>query len=133
MLRKRKLSLAAGVTAGTLTVAVVGLTALINSSSADAAAPPRPIPVSLARTGVAAALADYVSRATTSVHVAIYDFRLGAALAGPVVTAFTAAAARGVDVRIAYDHGKPAPQTALAFAAAGADPAPVGTDAWLHE
>jgi len=82
---------------------------------------------------VAAALGEFVDRATASVHMAIYDFRLGPALAEPVVTALVAAAARGVDVRIAFDRGKPVAQTTLAFAGVGGDPAPQGTGDWLHE
>lgn len=87
---------------------------------------------------VAGRLADFVAQARTSLHLAIYDFRLGDALAGPVVAALTEAATRGVEVRIAYDHGgKPrsqshsAPATMRAFAARGGDPAPVGTHDWL--
>jgi phosphatidylserine/phosphatidylglycerophosphate/cardiolipin synthase-like enzyme len=38
-----------------------------------------------------------------------------------------------VDVRIAFDRGKPAEQTTLAFARVGGDPAPQGTNAWLRE
>ena len=77
---------------------------------------------------IAAQLAAFVGAARTSVHIAIYDFRLGDALAKPVVTALTEAAANGVDVRIAYDASKPA----TGFAALGADPAPPGTAQWLN-
>jgi phosphatidylserine/phosphatidylglycerophosphate/cardiolipin synthase-like enzyme len=81
---------------------------------------------------IATLLADFVAAATTSLDVAIYDFRLeDAALVQPVVEAFKQAAAKGVAVRIAYDAGKPAAQTTAAFAAFGADPAPVGTQDWL--
>ena len=85
-------------------------------------------------TQMAGRLARFVGRARRSVHIAIYDFRLDAPeLAGPVVTALREAADRGVQVRIAYDRGKPVlHQSTEAFAAAGADPAPVGTDAWLR-
>jgi phosphatidylserine/phosphatidylglycerophosphate/cardiolipin synthase-like enzyme len=84
---------------------------------------------------VAAMLARFVRQAQRSLHVAIYDFRLqNPTLADPVVKAFRDAAARGVSVRIAYDKGKPAlAQTTEAFAAAGADPAPVGTGDWLDQ
>ncbi|WP_211767188.1 phospholipase D-like domain-containing protein [Kutzneria sp. CA-103260] len=77
---------------------------------------------------IAAQLAAFVGAARTSVHIAIYDFRLGDALAKPVVSALTEAAANGVDVRIAYDASKPA----TGFATLGADPAPPGTAQWLH-
>jgi phosphatidylserine/phosphatidylglycerophosphate/cardiolipin synthase-like enzyme len=76
---------------------------------------------------IAAQLAAFVAAARTSVHIAIYDFRLGDALARPVVSALTDAADRGLDVRIAYDASKPA----TGFALLGADPAPPGTAQWL--
>jgi phosphatidylserine/phosphatidylglycerophosphate/cardiolipin synthase-like enzyme len=83
---------------------------------------------------VAAALARFVDGARSSVDVAIYDFRLTAPeLVDAVVGAFTAASARGVQVRIAYDAGKPAEQSAETFARLEADPAPVGTDAWVRQ
>jgi phosphatidylserine/phosphatidylglycerophosphate/cardiolipin synthase-like enzyme len=72
---------------------------------------------------VAALLAEFIAAARTSLHVAVYDFRLGDALAEPVVRALRERAAAGVDVRIAYDAGKPNAN----FPAAGADPAPPGT------
>lgn len=82
---------------------------------------------------VAEELATFVAAAQASVHVAIYDFRLGAELAAPVVTALTTTAARGVEVRVAYDYeGKPAEQSVEAFAALGGDPAPLGTHEWVH-
>lgn len=77
---------------------------------------------------IAARLAAFAAAAHSSVHIAIYDFRLGDALAEPVVTALTDAAANGVDVRIAYDASKPS----TGFAALGADPAPPGTAQWLN-
>jgi phosphatidylserine/phosphatidylglycerophosphate/cardiolipin synthase-like enzyme len=77
-------------------------------------------------------LADFVAKATASLDVAIYDFKLGAKLAQPVVTAFKAAADRGVKVRIGYDANKPPGQTVVAFATVGGDPAPIGTEEWLR-
>jgi phosphatidylserine/phosphatidylglycerophosphate/cardiolipin synthase-like enzyme len=91
---------------------------------------------------VAQLLADFAGAATTSLHLAIYDFRLDEPLASTVVQALVAAADRGVDVRLAYDHGgkttaleaaPPDDDLALGFAALGADPAPPGTHEWLHE
>jgi phosphatidylserine/phosphatidylglycerophosphate/cardiolipin synthase-like enzyme len=91
---------------------------------------------------VAQLLADFAAGAQTSLHLAIYDFRLDEPIASTVVQALTAAADRGVDVRIAYDHGgktaaleaAPSPdELGLGFAAMGADPAPPGTHQWLHE
>jgi phosphatidylserine/phosphatidylglycerophosphate/cardiolipin synthase-like enzyme len=72
---------------------------------------------------IAALLADFIAAARTSLHLAIYDFRLGPALAGPVAEALRDRAAAGVQVRIAYDAGKPV----VPFHTAGADPAPPGT------
>lgn len=72
---------------------------------------------------IAAQLADFLNAAKKSLHVAIYDFRLGDAAAGPVVQALRGRAAAGVDVRIVYDAGKPG----AAFPDSGADPAPPGT------
>jgi phosphatidylserine/phosphatidylglycerophosphate/cardiolipin synthase-like enzyme len=76
---------------------------------------------------VASSLASFVAAATRSVDVAIYDFRLGDALATTVVGALTAAADRGVAVRIAYDVGKPDDADAQVFTRLQADPAPPGT------
>jgi phosphatidylserine/phosphatidylglycerophosphate/cardiolipin synthase-like enzyme len=72
---------------------------------------------------VAALLADFLAAARSSLHVAIYDFRLGDATAGPVVQALRERAAAGVEVRIAYDAGKPG----ASVARTGTDPAPPGT------
>jgi phosphatidylserine/phosphatidylglycerophosphate/cardiolipin synthase-like enzyme len=83
---------------------------------------------------VATELAAFVAAATTSIDMAIYDFRLsdpGAVSA--VVGALTEAAQRGVTVRIGYDAGKPADGDAAAFAALEADPAPPGTGNWLNQ
>ncbi|MCD2193698.1 phospholipase D-like domain-containing protein [Actinomycetospora endophytica] len=90
---------------------------------------------------VAQLLADFAGTSSTSLHLAIYDFRLDEPLAGIVVQALTQAADRGVEVRLTYDHGgKAAAQAAappgelsLGFAERGADPAPPGTHQWLHE
>jgi phosphatidylserine/phosphatidylglycerophosphate/cardiolipin synthase-like enzyme len=76
---------------------------------------------------VAGLLCDFVAAATTSLHVAIYDFRLSEALAPPVVQALRQRAAAGVEVHIAYDAGKPGHP-----ALAGADPAPPGTAEFLR-
>ncbi|MEV6845536.1 phospholipase D-like domain-containing protein [Actinoplanes sp. NPDC051411] len=82
---------------------------------------------------VAARFAAFLEQAKHSLDLAIYDFRLSPALAEPVVTALTAAAGRGVQVRLAYDAGKPAEATQATFAALAADPAPVGTADWVKE
>jgi phosphatidylserine/phosphatidylglycerophosphate/cardiolipin synthase-like enzyme len=80
---------------------------------------------------VAQRLAAFVAAARVSVDVAIYDFRLSDALAGPVVGALIGAAARGVQVRIAYDAGKPTDAAPDTFAGLGSDPAPPGTAEWV--
>jgi phosphatidylserine/phosphatidylglycerophosphate/cardiolipin synthase-like enzyme len=72
---------------------------------------------------VAALLADFLGAARSSLHLAVYDFRLGETLAGPVAATLRDRAAAGVDVRIAYDAGKPQ----ASFPQSGADPAPPGT------
>jgi phosphatidylserine/phosphatidylglycerophosphate/cardiolipin synthase-like enzyme len=71
----------------------------------------------------AALLAEFLSAARRSLHIAVYDMRLSDAVAAPVVGALRQRAAAGVEVRIAYDAGKPQAN----FPAAGADPAPPGT------
>jgi phosphatidylserine/phosphatidylglycerophosphate/cardiolipin synthase-like enzyme len=73
--------------------------------------------------GVAALLADFLGAATSSLHLAVYDFRLGPELAEPVVRALRGRADAGVEVRIVYDAGK----IAAGHTAAGSDPAPPGT------
>jgi phosphatidylserine/phosphatidylglycerophosphate/cardiolipin synthase-like enzyme len=72
---------------------------------------------------VAALLAEFLAAARTSLHLAVYDFRLGGDLAAPVVEVLRGRAAAGVDVRIVFDAGKPN----AAFPGSGADPAPPGT------
>jgi phosphatidylserine/phosphatidylglycerophosphate/cardiolipin synthase-like enzyme len=86
-------------------------------------------------TGQAAKVADrfatFVAAATHSLDLAIYDFRLSEPLAATVVGALTDAAARGVQVRIAYDAGKPVESNQAAFTMLAADPAPPGTAQWV--
>jgi phosphatidylserine/phosphatidylglycerophosphate/cardiolipin synthase-like enzyme len=72
---------------------------------------------------VAELLAEFLSAAQASLHLAIYDFRLSDALAAPIVGALRERAKAGVDVRIAYDAGKPY----RVIRQASADPAPPGT------
>jgi phosphatidylserine/phosphatidylglycerophosphate/cardiolipin synthase-like enzyme len=88
-------------------------------------------------TGQAQAVADqlsaFIAAATSSIDLAIYDFRLSdPALVSTVIGALIDAADRGVTVRIGYDAGKPAVATAATFAALQADPAPPGTGDFLH-
>jgi phosphatidylserine/phosphatidylglycerophosphate/cardiolipin synthase-like enzyme len=72
---------------------------------------------------VAGLLAEFITAARSTLHLAIYDFRLSDALAAPVVRALRDRAAAGVEVRIAYDAGK----RSVPFQQASADPAPPGT------
>jgi phosphatidylserine/phosphatidylglycerophosphate/cardiolipin synthase-like enzyme len=72
---------------------------------------------------IPALLADFLSAARSTLHLAVYDFRLSDAVAEPVVRALRERAAAGVEVRIAYDAGKPHAD----FTTAGTDPAPPGT------
>jgi phosphatidylserine/phosphatidylglycerophosphate/cardiolipin synthase-like enzyme len=71
---------------------------------------------------IAALLADFIAAARSTLHVAIYDFRLSDPVAEPVVRALCERAAAGVEVLIACDAGKPNAD----FPAAGTDPAPPG-------
>jgi hypothetical protein len=76
---------------------------------------------------VANLLAEFIAAAKSSIHIAMYDFRLRqAALADPVVGALRERARAGVEVRIAYDKGKPERAEAMNVWI-GADPAPPGT------
>lgn len=76
---------------------------------------------------IAAQFVDFVSKATTSLHIAIYDFRLAPELGDGLIHALIDRANRGVDVKIAYDHTKPNTRSADAFIKLGGDPAPKGT------
>jgi phosphatidylserine/phosphatidylglycerophosphate/cardiolipin synthase-like enzyme len=76
------------------------------------------------------AIADKLSRflagAKSSIHIAIYDFRLtDATTAEQIVDALETQAQKGIDVRIAYDH-RNAPKWGV-----GDDPAPHGTHEFL--
>jgi phosphatidylserine/phosphatidylglycerophosphate/cardiolipin synthase-like enzyme len=52
---------------------------------------------------VARALHDFLAAATTSLDIALYDFKLGPGLEELVVDTIQAASARGVSVRLAYN------------------------------
>jgi phosphatidylserine/phosphatidylglycerophosphate/cardiolipin synthase-like enzyme len=77
---------------------------------------------------IAGQLAEFLNAAKTSLHIAIYDFRLSDVTAGAVVNALRSRAAAGVDVRIVYDAGK----LQVGFPESGADPAPPGTADFVH-
>jgi len=72
---------------------------------------------------VAALLAEFLAAARSSLHLAIYDFRLGDSLAEPVIKALRGRIAAGVEVRIAYDAGK----WATSLGGASTEPAPTGS------
>ena len=72
---------------------------------------------------IASLLAEFIAGARKTLHIAIYDFRLSNGVAETVARALRDRAASGVEVRIAYDAGKPN----AAFPTAGCDPAPPGT------
>jgi phosphatidylserine/phosphatidylglycerophosphate/cardiolipin synthase-like enzyme len=72
---------------------------------------------------IASLLAEFLSAARASLHLALYDFRLSDEVAPPVVEALRERAANGVEVRIVYDAGK----QGVAFPRASADPAPPGS------
>src|SRR5215472_14875302 len=50
--------------------------------------------------------ADFVRKATFSLHIAIYDFRLTGDAGRDFIEALNERAKAGVDVRIAYHHAK---------------------------
>jgi phosphatidylserine/phosphatidylglycerophosphate/cardiolipin synthase-like enzyme len=77
---------------------------------------------------VAARLADFLAAARSRLDLAVYDFRLNDAVAAPVVGALRDRAAAGVEVRIAYDAGKPPGNVPRS----GGDPAPPGTAAFVR-
>jgi phosphatidylserine/phosphatidylglycerophosphate/cardiolipin synthase-like enzyme len=84
---------------------------------------------------VGTAFSQFIAGATSTIDIAIYDFRL---LDGPLtsqfVDAIVTAAQRGVTVRLAYDKTQDNPAqdpTMKAFEGAGGDPAPTGTEAFI--
>jgi phosphatidylserine/phosphatidylglycerophosphate/cardiolipin synthase-like enzyme len=84
---------------------------------------------------MAGVLADFIGGAAQAVDIAIYDFRLlGGALTDTIVSAVRAAAGRGVAIRLAYDKVQESTDavTLKAFADAGGDPAPVGTQSFIE-
>lgn len=84
-------------------------------------------------TQIAAKLVNFIDAAQSSLHIAIYDFRLSKPeLSEPVIGALKAKAEAGIEVKIAFDHGKPAAKTAEPFLTDGSDPAPKGTKAFLE-
>jgi phosphatidylserine/phosphatidylglycerophosphate/cardiolipin synthase-like enzyme len=74
--------------------------------------------------------ADFVHKATFSLHIAIYDFRLTGDAGKEFVEALNERAKAGVDVRVAYHHAKK-DRTPEVFAYLGADPAPTGSASFV--
>jgi phosphatidylserine/phosphatidylglycerophosphate/cardiolipin synthase-like enzyme len=72
---------------------------------------------------VAGRLADFLAGARKSLHLAVYDFRLSDPVAAPVLHTLRERAAAGVDVRLAFDAGKPGTTPSPTRG----DPAPPGT------
>lgn len=83
---------------------------------------------------VAERFAAFVAAAKQTLDICIYDFRLEVEeVRDVVVQAVNGAAERGVAVRIAYDKNEQGDEPILKlFEGAGGDPAPTGTDAFLH-
>ena len=77
---------------------------------------------------VAALLDQFFRAARSSLHLAIYDFRLSDPLAAPLTLALRERVSAGIEVRIAYDAGKPF----VGFQQASADPAPPGTARFVN-
>jgi len=83
---------------------------------------------------VASQLAEFINAANSSLHIAIYDFRLkDPKISEPVIKALTDRADAGVEVKVAYYAGKPAGTRGSRkvvemdmdqFVAVGGDPAP---------
>ena len=97
---------------------------------------------------VAAQLAEFIDAAKSSLHIAIYDFRLKQEeLSGPVIKALTDKAAHGIEVQIAFYAGRSQSQSTKGkgkhaaeavqeedfFLSVGGDPAPGGTEGFLKE
>ncbi|MEP6698369.1 MAG: phosphatidylserine/phosphatidylglycerophosphate/cardiolipin synthase family protein [Verrucomicrobiota bacterium] len=77
---------------------------------------------------VMARLTAFIRAAQHSLDLALYDMRLGDALKAELVAALRERAAAGVAIRICYDGDKlPRPNVA-----AGQDPAPAGTGAFVE-
>ncbi len=76
---------------------------------------------------IANLLVDYINAAQASLHIAVYDFRLdpNGPLCGPVVDALKSRARAGVEIKIAFDHGR------AKGSHVGADPAAPGTQEFL--
>src|SRR5256714_7397008 len=77
---------------------------------------------------VMARLTGFISAPTQPLDFALYDMRLSAPLRAQLVAALRERAAAGVQIRFCYDGDKPAQPNV----AAGQDPAPAGTSAFVQ-
>jgi phosphatidylserine/phosphatidylglycerophosphate/cardiolipin synthase-like enzyme len=77
---------------------------------------------------VMARLTAFIRAATQSLDFALYDMRLGAPLRDQLVAALRERADAGVQIRFCYDGDKPLQPNV----AAGQDPAPAGTSAFIQ-
>lgn len=77
---------------------------------------------------VMARLTSFIAGAKESLDFALYDMRFGEALKRQLLGALQDRAAAGVGIRICYDGDKPY----IPNLAAGQDPAPAGTGAFIH-
>ena len=77
---------------------------------------------------VMARLTNFIARAKRSLDFAFYDMRLGDSLENQFRAALKERAAAGVDIRICFDGDKPLRPNL----AAGQDPAPPGTSAFVQ-
>ncbi len=77
---------------------------------------------------VMARLTQFITAATQTLEFALYDMRLSEPLRQQLVSALQQRAAAGVKIRICYDGDKPF----VPNLAAGQDPAPAGTGAFVH-
>jgi len=75
-----------------------------------------------------ARLTDFIRAANRSLDIAVYDMRFSDSLRAQLVAALRERAAAGVQIRFCYDGDKP-PQPNVA---AGQDPAPAGTSAFIQ-
>ncbi len=79
-------------------------------------------------TAVMARLTEFIGNARATLDFALYDMRFSDLLKNQFVTGLREAAGRGVQIRICYDGDKPLNPNL----AAGQDPAPPGTSAFVQ-
>jgi phosphatidylserine/phosphatidylglycerophosphate/cardiolipin synthase-like enzyme len=77
---------------------------------------------------VMARLTAFIREAKQSLDIAVYDMRFGDALRAQLAAALAERAKAGVQIRICYDGDKPVEPNV----AAGQDPAPAGTSAFVQ-